>query len=64
MVTYKDRIRSLRKEAGINQDNLAQVIGVSRFSVSNWETGKHPPDANELVSLSEYFDVSVDYILG
>ena len=62
--TYKDRIRDLRKKAGITQDDLAVQIGVSRFSVSNWELGKHPPNADELLYLSNRFNVSVDYILG
>jgi len=59
--TYKDRIRDLRKKAGITQDDLTDKIGVSRFSVSNWELGKHPPNADELLFLSNRFNVSVDY---
>ena len=53
-------ISELRKEKKLTQKELAEKIIVSDKAVSRWETGKGYPDVTSLVSLSEYFDVSVN----
>ncbi len=53
-----------RKEKGITQDELAQYIGVSKASVSKWETGTSFPDIAFLPQLASYFDISIDELLG
>ena len=58
-----DRILKLRKEAGLSQEAFAEKLGVSRQSVSKWETGSVMPDLNKLVAMCELFGVSSDYIL-
>ena len=57
-------IAELRKENELTQKDLAAKINVSDKAVSRWETGKGYPDVTSLVSLSEYFDVSVNELLA
>ncbi len=57
-------ISELRKEKKLTQKDLAAKINVSDKAVSRWETGKGYPDVTSLVSLSEYFDVSVNELLA
>lgn len=64
MATVKLKIAELRKEKGIGQQDLADVLGVSFQSVSKWETGITMPDITLLPDIAEYFDISVDELLG
>lgn len=64
MTTVKLKIAELRKNRGIGQQDLADVLGVSFQSVSKWETGITLPDITLLPSIAEYFNVSVDELLG
>lgn len=58
------RIGTLRKQKGISQKMLAGAIGVTPQSVSKWETGAALPDIGLLPALAEFFEVSVDELLG
>ena len=58
-----DRIQNLRKAKGISQEELADRIGVSRQSVSKWESEQSLPDIDKVIVMSEFFDVTTDYIL-
>ncbi|MCE5344186.1 MAG: helix-turn-helix domain-containing protein [Eubacteriales bacterium] len=53
-----------RKEKGITQDELANYIGVSKASVSKWETGQSYPDITLLPPLAAYFNISIDDLMG
>ena len=64
MATVKLKIAELRKDKGISQQDLADVLGVSFQSVSKWETGTTMPDITLLPGIAEYFNVSVDELLG
>ena len=64
MTTVKLKIAELRKDKGIGQQDLAEVLGVSFQSVSKWETGATMPDITLLPDIAEYFNVSVDELLG
>lgn len=64
MATVKLKIAELRKEKGIGQQELADVLGVSFQSVSKWETGITMPDITLLPDIAEYFNISVDELLG
>ena len=57
------RIAALRREAGMNQSQLAGLLGVSPSAVGMYEQGRREPSAQMLVELSRIFHVSVDYIL-
>ena len=58
-----DRIQSLRKAKGISQEQLADVVGVSRQAVSKWESEQTIPDLEKIIIMSDYFGVTTDYIL-
>ena len=58
-----DRIQHLRKSKGISQEELADKVGVSRQAVSKWEQGQSTPDIEKVILLSEFFDVTTDYLL-
>jgi transcriptional regulator with XRE-family HTH domain len=58
-----DRIQYLRKVKGISQEELADKVGVSRQAVSKWESEQSSPDLEKVITMSEYFEVTTDYIL-
>jgi transcriptional regulator with XRE-family HTH domain len=58
-----DRIQNLRKVKGISQEELADKVGVSRQAVSKWESEQSVPDLEKVIIMSEYFNVTTDYIL-
>lgn len=58
-----DRIQSLRKIKGVSQEELADKIGVTRQAVSKWESEQSTPDIEKVILLSDYFDVTTDYLL-
>lgn len=57
-------LKKLRSKKGVSQQSLARVLAVSRSTVAMWETGLSQPNNDILLSLSRYFCVSVDYMLG
>ena len=59
-----DILKSLRQEKKIGQNELAKQLELSNASISYWENGKQEPSASALFKLAQFFDVSVDYILG
>lgn len=58
-----EKITLYRKKNGLSQEALAEKIGVSRQSVSKWETGDALPEITKLKSLAETFNVTVDFLL-
>lgn len=58
-----DRIQSLRKTKGLSQEQLAEKIGVSRQAVSKWESEQSIPELDKVMMLSDFFDVTTDYLL-
>ncbi len=57
------QIKKYRSEMGISQEKLAEMVYVSRQTVSNWETGKNYPDIHSLLLLSSLFKVSLDQLI-
>ena len=62
-MTIADRIQKLRKLKGISQEELADELGVSRQAVSKWESNQSTPDIDKIIALSDFFEVSADYLL-
>ena len=58
------RLRELRQERGLKQEELGRRVGASKQSVSNWENGNIMPSIDILVRLADHFGVSTDYLLG
>lgn len=59
-----NRIKELRKQKGMTQASLAKVLKVSDRTVGFYENGDRDPDTDTLIKLADFFDVSVDYLLG
>lgn len=57
-------ISELRSEKGIYQKELADYLKVSIGTISNYEQGIHSPDFETLCKLADYYDVSIDYMMG
>ena len=55
---------SLRKQKGLTQKDLAEHLGISRQAYANYESGSREPDIATLKQLADFFDVSVDCLLG
>jgi bacteriophage CI repressor helix-turn-helix domain len=62
-MNLSDRIQYLRKARGISQEGLADQLGVSRQAVSKWESEQSMPDLDKIISMSDYFEVTTDYLL-
>lgn len=60
---FRDRLFDLRRQAGLSQEALANLLGVTRQAVQKWEAGTSRPDMDNLVSLAEYFKVSLDFLV-
>lgn len=58
-----ERIQYLRKTKGLSQEELAEKVGVSRQAVSKWESKQSTPDIENMIIMSELFDVTTDYLL-
>ena len=58
------RLRELREKKRLSQQQLADWLGLTRFSISNYENNTQTPPADTLVRLADIYGVSVDYLLG
>ena len=63
-IKINEQITFLRKQKGITQEELAQALGVTNQAVSKWEAGNNCPDILLLPMISDYFEVTVDELLG
>lgn len=65
MISIKigDKIKELRLKKELTQDQLAQLLNVSRPTVSSWEVGRNYPDLETLISISDLFNISLDILL-
>jgi transcriptional regulator with XRE-family HTH domain len=61
---YGNRIYELRKEKGLSQEKVALELGVSRQSISLWETDQASPSMDNLIALAKLFNVSLDVLVG
>ena len=62
-MALSEKLYELRKKGGLSQEQLAEQLGVSRQAVSKWESGKAVPESDTLISISKYFNVSLDYLM-
>lgn len=58
-----DKLKELRKEKSLTQQDLANILDVTKGAIAMWETNKRTPDAETLLKLADVFSVSVDYLL-
>lgn len=63
-MAFYERLKNLRKEKEIGQQELALALNISRKSISHWETGYSEPSITQLIMLADIFDVTLDDLLG
>lgn len=61
---FYDILQILMKEHGVSSYKLTKDTGISNGLISNWKQGVKIPSAENLIKIADYFDVSVDYLLG
>ncbi len=61
---FSNNLRVLRKLRHLTQEELAHELNTTRSCISNYENGKRQPDSDIIHLIADYFDVSVDYLLG
>ena len=59
-----ERLKELRKKSGMTQTDLAKKLGVTKCTISTWETGSRTPSFDKLNELCDLFDVRLDYLTG
>ena len=63
-MTFAEKLKSIRKQAGMSQEQLAEKLGVSRQAVTKWETDTGIPDIENIMAISALFDISIDELLS
>ncbi|QUH20415.1 helix-turn-helix domain-containing protein [Alkaliphilus sp. B6464] len=63
-MNFSERLRSLRKDLNLTQEELAQKLNKTRSTIAGYETERKQPDYETLKFIADFFDVSIDYLLG
>lgn len=63
LMTFSERVKDYRKNKKISQEQLANMMGITRQSVSKWELGQAYPDTEKLIELSKLIGITVDELL-
>lgn len=61
---FSERLKDLRKQAGLTQVDVAERLGISQPAYASWERGLKKPTQDNLVKIAQILSVSVDYLLG
>ncbi len=64
MFKFNEHLKNLRISKDITQKKLGEMIGTSERGIQNYELGKRKPYYDILIALADYFDVSLDYLVG
>lgn len=64
MITFNEHLRLIRKEKKSTQKQVAIASGVTERNYQDWEYGNTKPGFDALIALADYFDVSLDYLVG
>lgn len=63
-MSWLKKLRELRKEKNLTQQDLADYLNVSKYTISHWELGESFPPINFLYKLADIFECSIDYLVG
>ncbi len=63
-MTLNERIKELREQKELSQEQLSIILGTKRATLGNWETGRAEPDTTMIQKIADYFNVSIDYLMG
>lgn len=61
---FSERFKQLRKEKGLSYESLEKVLGISRSTMCRWENKQTDVKSEELIKVSQFFDVTVHFLLG
>ncbi|MCI8803111.1 MAG: helix-turn-helix transcriptional regulator [Oscillibacter sp.] len=64
MPNYSERLKELRTSRRLYQRELAELLGISIRGYQCYETGEHEPGVKKLIALADYYNVSIDYLVG
>lgn len=62
-MTFGEKLQKLRRESALSQEKLAEQLHVSRQAISKWELGMAAPDTDNIVRLSKFFQVPLEYLM-
>ena len=63
-MTYYQRLKDIREDHDLKQQDIADILNVRRQQISKWETGTQMMGVDKYIILAKYYNVSVDYLLG
>ncbi|MBQ9118256.1 MAG: helix-turn-helix transcriptional regulator [Clostridia bacterium] len=63
-IEFAERLKLLRQEIDVTQNQLAEYLQTTQRKISYWESGKIEPDLQSLWKIADFFEVSVDFLLG
>ena len=63
-MNISERLFNLRKNKNLSQEELANILGVSRQTISKWETGESTPDFDKIIPLCEFYGITSDELLS
>ena len=64
MKEFGDRLKKLRQECGLSENELSKQVHISQSVISHWEAGQKIPRLDSLIKLAEFFKCSIDYLAG
>jgi transcriptional regulator with XRE-family HTH domain len=64
VILIGERLYDLRKDKGLSQEELGEILNINKHSISSYERGRSEPPDDIKIILAKYFNVSVDYLLG
>ena len=64
MNKFSERLKELRIEQKVSQQELGKIVNSSKMAISHWESGHSEPSIAQLIILSDFFGVTVDYLIG
>ena len=63
-MNFQTRLTNIRRSKGFTQKQVADGIGISEVGLQNYENGRRKPAFDVLISLADFYDVSIDYLVG
>jgi len=64
MSEFAERLKQSRQRKKVTQQQIADILGIDRTTVTHWEKGRNTPNPNQLAKIASYLGVSADYLLG
>ena len=63
-MNYYERLKSVREDHDLTQEDIASLLKTTRQQVSNWENGTQMMGVDKYINLAQYYNISADYLLG